>query len=111
MPTYVYYCEQCDSKFEAFQKFSEEPLRLCPEGHEAVRRVFTPAGIIFKGSGWYIKDSKTDGAGGTTASTNTPSSKSEPKSESKSESKSEGSSEAKSESTTPSKGESKSEAA
>lgn len=60
MPTYVYHCTTCSSDFEAYQKFSDDPLRSCPQGHESVRRVFTPAGIIFKGSGWYIKDSKGD---------------------------------------------------
>jgi putative FmdB family regulatory protein len=60
MPTYEYYCEQCANNFEAFQKFSESPLEVCPQGHAGVRRVFRPAGIIFKGSGWYIKDSKAD---------------------------------------------------
>jgi putative FmdB family regulatory protein len=64
MPTYVYYCEACDNQFEAFQKFSDDPLHICPKGHEGVRRVFTPAGIIFKGSGWYIKDSKSESSNG-----------------------------------------------
>jgi putative FmdB family regulatory protein len=60
MPTYEYYCEQCANNFDAVQKFSEAPLEVCPQGHTGVRRVFRPAGIIFKGSGWYIKDSKAD---------------------------------------------------
>jgi putative FmdB family regulatory protein len=75
MPTYEYYCEACNKRFDAFQKFSDAPLTACPHGHPSVRRVFTPAGIIFKGSGWYSTDSK-----GTTT-TSTTSSDSESKSE------------------------------
>lgn len=60
MPTYVYHCEECDNKFEVFRKFSDPPLTQCLEGHERIRKVFVPAGIIFKGSGWYSKDSKSD---------------------------------------------------
>jgi putative FmdB family regulatory protein len=58
MPTYAYFCEACNQQFDAFQKFSDAPLTVCPHGHPSVRRVFTPAGIIFKGSGWYSTDSK-----------------------------------------------------
>ena len=61
MPTYEYFCEQCDDHFEAVQRFSDAPLTACPTGHNTVRRVIRPAGIIFKGSGWYIKDSKASG--------------------------------------------------
>lgn len=64
MPTYVYHCSRCGSDFEVRRKFSDPPLVRCLEGHEEIRRVFTPAGIIFKGSGWYIKDSKADTSGG-----------------------------------------------
>ncbi|HMO55866.1 MAG TPA: zinc ribbon domain-containing protein [Roseiflexaceae bacterium] len=59
MPTYVYKCDSCGSQFEQFQSFKDEPLRVCPCGKEgAVRRVFQPVGIVFKGSGWYITDSR-----------------------------------------------------
>ncbi|MCB0078364.1 MAG: hypothetical protein KDD73_13195 [Anaerolineales bacterium] len=66
MPTYVYHCDICNDEFEAVQRFSDDDLRHCPAGHDGVRRIFTPAGIIFKGSGWYIKDSKAsaDGSAG-----------------------------------------------
>lgn len=67
MPTYVYHCDECNDEFEAHQKFSDDPLTQCPEGHEGVRRVYKPANIIFKGSGWYIKDSKAS-ANGTSSS-------------------------------------------
>lgn len=60
MPTYVYACDTCGKQFEQFQSFKEEPLKVCPcEQHTgALRRVFQPAGIVFKGSGWYINDSR-----------------------------------------------------
>ncbi len=59
MPTYVYHCESCDSNFEKVQKFSDDPLTSCECGAEGtVRRVLQPVGIVFKGSGWYITDSR-----------------------------------------------------
>ena len=58
MPTYVYACDTCGAQFEQFQSFKDEPLRTCPACANAVRRVFQPVGIVFKGSGWYITDSR-----------------------------------------------------
>jgi putative FmdB family regulatory protein len=59
MPTYVYTCDSCGAQFEKFQSFKEEPLRTCTQcGNDAARRVFQPVGIVFKGSGWYITDSR-----------------------------------------------------
>ncbi len=58
MPTYVYACDTCGAQFEQFQSFKDEPLRTCPSCAGAVRRVFQPVGIVFKGSGWYITDSR-----------------------------------------------------
>lgn len=58
MPTYVYACDSCGSQFEQFQSFKDEPLRICPSCAGSVRRVFQPVGIVFKGSGWYITDSR-----------------------------------------------------
>ncbi|NJL34102.1 MAG: zinc ribbon domain-containing protein [Chloroflexaceae bacterium] len=59
MPTYVYACDKCSKQFEQFQRFSEEPLTVCPCGQEgSVRRVFQPVGIVFKGGGWYATDSR-----------------------------------------------------
>ncbi|MCS6940399.1 MAG: hypothetical protein NZM94_14060, partial [Roseiflexus sp.] len=59
MPTYVYACDACGAQFEQFQSFKDEPLRVCRCGKEGtVRRVFQPVGIVFKGSGWYITDSR-----------------------------------------------------
>jgi putative FmdB family regulatory protein len=59
MPTYDYRCSNCGHQFETVQKFSDEPLKICPVcGHAELRKVFHPAGVVFKGSGWYINDSR-----------------------------------------------------
>lgn len=66
MPTYAYGCATCGHRFDQFQRFSEDPLRECPECGAAIRRLIQPVGVVFKGSGWYINDSrptaKEDGA-------------------------------------------------
>jgi len=59
MPTYVYACDACGKQFEQFQSFKDEPLTVCRCGQAGkVRRRIQPAGIVFKGSGWYITDSR-----------------------------------------------------
>jgi putative FmdB family regulatory protein len=59
MPTYSYRCTECGVQFERYQPFTDPPLVKCPEcGKKSLRKVFTPAGIIFKGSGWYATDHK-----------------------------------------------------
>ncbi|HEX2910755.1 MAG TPA: FmdB family zinc ribbon protein [Chloroflexia bacterium] len=102
MPTYEYQCGTCGNRFEKFQSFSEEPVKTCPECGNAVKKVFSPAGIIFKGSGWYINDSKKTTTSSNPAPTN--SSKSESGSSS---SESDSKSESKATSTDSSSGESK----
>ena len=57
MPTYVYQCSECGIHFERVQHFSEAPIKTCPECNGDVQRVICPVGVIFKGSGWYVKDS------------------------------------------------------
>ncbi|HHY88764.1 MAG TPA: zinc ribbon domain-containing protein [Chloroflexi bacterium] len=68
MPVYTYRCQNCGVQFDRTQKFSDEPLRWCPEcGKESLRKVYTPVGIIFKGSGFYATDNRSpSGAGRTT---------------------------------------------
>ncbi|MGI8486448.1 MAG: FmdB family zinc ribbon protein [Thermomicrobiales bacterium] len=61
MPTYAYRCSACAHEFETVQTFSEDPLKFCPECGSPVRRVIFPVGIVFKGSGWYINDSRSGG--------------------------------------------------
>ncbi len=57
MPTYEYGCLKCGHRFDAFQKMSDLPLTTCPEcGGEVHRLPTAGAGLIFKGSGFYITD-------------------------------------------------------
>lgn len=58
MPTYGYKCIQCQHEFQTFQTMKEPPLESCPECGGSVKRLLYPVGIIFKGSGWYITDSR-----------------------------------------------------
>jgi putative FmdB family regulatory protein len=58
MPIYTYECEDCGVRFDARQKFSDDPITECPECAGTVHRVPQPVGIVFKGSGWYVKDSR-----------------------------------------------------
>jgi putative FmdB family regulatory protein len=67
MPTYVYRCDSCEHQFEIFQRMSEDPLDTCPECGARVRRVIHPVGVVFKGSGWYINDSRSKSSTETTA--------------------------------------------
>lgn len=59
MPVYIYKCANCGVQFEKHQSFTENALITCPDcGHNSLRKVLTPAGIVFKGSGWYATDHK-----------------------------------------------------
>lgn len=58
MPAYDYTCEKCGHTFELRQSFNDDPITVCPECGGRVRRLFSPPPIIFKGSGWYVTDSK-----------------------------------------------------
>jgi putative FmdB family regulatory protein len=61
MPTYEYECKECSHNFEVFQAMSDEPLKICPKcGKEVRRLIFGGAGVIFKGSGFYVTDKATD---------------------------------------------------
>ena len=63
MPTYEYICEKCDHEFEVFQSIKADPLTDCPQSRckGKVRRLIgTGAGIIFKGSGFYETDYRSD---------------------------------------------------
>jgi putative FmdB family regulatory protein len=63
MPTYAYLCKHCGHRFEAFQSITANPLKKCPECSKAsLRRLIgTGAGFIFKGSGFYCTDYRSDG--------------------------------------------------
>lgn len=69
MPTYEYSCEKCGKNFDAYQSMRDETFRECPKehcqqkkwGHGKVKRLLgTGAGLIFKGSGFYITDYRSD---------------------------------------------------
>ena len=70
MPTYEYQCEKCKKSFECFQSMKDEPLTTCPKDHcrmkawgkgKVKRQLGTGAGLIFKGSGFYITDYRSEG--------------------------------------------------
>ena len=69
MPLYDYQCDHCGHRFEVRQGIKEDPLTTCPQCEGSIRRVIHPVGIVFKGSGFYITDSRSqssrssDGAG------------------------------------------------
>jgi putative FmdB family regulatory protein len=87
MPTYEYRCPECGTDFEKFQKMSDEPGAPCPKcGAAAERRLSGGAGLVFKGSGFYITDYRGEGykkAAEAEKGGSSPSSGSESKSESK----------------------------
>jgi putative FmdB family regulatory protein len=58
MPTYEYACSSCGHRFDVRQGFSDAPITDCPQCGATVRRVLYPAGVIFKGTGWYKTDSR-----------------------------------------------------
>ena len=59
MPIYTYRCESCGIQFEKQQKFSDKALTRCPEcSEDALRKVYLPVGIVFKGSGFYATDNR-----------------------------------------------------
>ena len=62
MPTYEYQCDACEHNFDEFQSFSDKPLKKCPQcGKSKLRRVFgTGAAILFKGSGFYQTDYRSE---------------------------------------------------
>ena len=58
MPTYQYTCTDCGEPVEAVQKFTDDPLTICAACGGRLRQVFSPVGIVFKGSGFYRTDSR-----------------------------------------------------
>ncbi len=60
MPVYAYHCRACDSDFDFKQSFNDEPLKVCQVCGTAgqVVRVIQPAGVVFKGSGFYVTDTR-----------------------------------------------------
>ncbi|HEX6256404.1 MAG TPA: FmdB family zinc ribbon protein [Euzebyales bacterium] len=60
MPTYEYACRDCGRHLEVVQSFSDDPLQTCQHCGGQLRKVFSAAGIIFKGSGYYVTDTRNE---------------------------------------------------
>jgi putative FmdB family regulatory protein len=58
MPTYEYACTECGERLEVVQRFSDDPLTVCPACQGKLRKLFSPVGVVFKGSGFYKTDSR-----------------------------------------------------
>lgn len=60
MPTYEYACRDCGLHLEVVQSFTDDPLETCEHCGGTLRKVFSAAGIIFKGSGYYVTDTRSE---------------------------------------------------
>ena len=76
MPTYQYACTECGHAFDQFQSFSDASLTECPECGGKLRKVFSAAGVVFKGSGFYRTDSRSGSSSSTSSTSSTTSSSS-----------------------------------
>ena len=63
MPTYQYACTECGHFFEQFQSFTDDALTECPVCSGKLRKVFNAVGVVFKGSGFYRNDSRSNANG------------------------------------------------
>ncbi|HEX6352268.1 FmdB family zinc ribbon protein [Actinophytocola sp.] len=84
MPTYQYACTACDHRFDAVQSFSDPSLTECPECGGKLRKLYGSVGVVFKGSGFYRTDSRSESKS-TASSSSSSSSTSSEKSSSSSE--------------------------
>lgn len=85
MPIYTYRCENCGVQFERQQSFNDPSLTRCPEcNKKALRKVYLPVGIVFKGSGFYATDHRSPSGSNRSSSTEKgPDGKKEPEASSK----------------------------
>jgi len=90
LPTYSYRCTECDNAFDIQQSFTDDSLTVCPVCGAKLRKVFSPVGVTFSGSGFYRTDSRAadkgsadKGSSDKGSAPGTPAPKSETKSESK----------------------------
>jgi putative FmdB family regulatory protein len=85
MPIYEYACTACGERTEARQSFDDPPLEECPVCGGKLRKLYSPVGIVFKGSGFYSTDarSKSEAKKSTTSTSDKKDTKTEKKSESK----------------------------
>ena len=57
MPLYAYHCDRCNTKFEFWRRYEDEPVTICPDCQTAtLRKVYQPTPVHYKGRGWYVKD-------------------------------------------------------
>lgn len=56
VPLYEYQCKKCQHRFEKIQKFSDAPIKKCPECGGKVEKLLSSPAVQFKGSGWYVTD-------------------------------------------------------
>jgi putative FmdB family regulatory protein len=96
VPIYGYRCSSCGHEFEIQQRMSDEPLKVCPKCQGKLTKMLYPAGVIFKGSGFYSTDYK--GSSKSSGNGSAADAKTETKTEGKTESKPEPKSESKSDS-------------
>lgn len=93
MPTYQYACTECGEPLEVVQKFSDDALTECPACGGRLRKIFSPAAIVFRGSGFYRTDSRKSSSATTTSTPKEPAKKDDAKTETKSDAKKESKSE------------------
>ncbi|MGA9472229.1 MAG: zinc ribbon domain-containing protein [Terriglobales bacterium] len=68
MPLYEYQCKKCKHRFEQIQKFSDKPVKKCPECGGPVEKLISTSAVQFKGSGWYVSDYGRKGSGQSSSS-------------------------------------------
>ena len=91
MPTYEYRCRNCGEHLEVVQSFKDDALTVCPKCDGELRKVFSPIGIAFKGSGFYKTDNRSGGKKRESSSSSSESKSSESKSSESKSSDSKGS--------------------
>ncbi len=64
MPLYEYECAKCKQRFERIEKFSDPPVKTCPQCNGPVSRLVCSSALQFKGSGWYVTDYARKDSGG-----------------------------------------------
>jgi putative FmdB family regulatory protein len=93
VPTYQYACTECGEPLEVVQKFSDDALTECPACGGRLRKIFSPAAIVFRGSGFYRTDSRKSSSATTASTPKEPAKKDDAKTGTKSETKTESKSE------------------
>ncbi len=69
MPVYTYRCDSCGVQFERQQSYSDAPLKVCPECRKrTLKKVISPVGVVFKGSGFYSTDNRSSSSVNSTSS-------------------------------------------